>query len=88
MAVGSGIIQAQGDVNLVVVNQSAASTDATVQQHYQARITAAFQEALVAATASRKLLFVFDSWLNGGVDTQALMETPGVREIRSVMASK
>jgi hypothetical protein len=70
VAVGSGNIQAQGDVNLVVVNQSAASTDASVQQHYQARITAAFQAALEAATAERKLIFVFDSWLKASTPTR------------------
>jgi hypothetical protein len=70
VAVGSGITMAQRDVNYVVVNQMSQRTDASVQQHYQTRITAAFESALKAVTATRKVVFVFDAWLKAGTPTR------------------
>jgi hypothetical protein len=70
VAVGSNIIQAQGDVNFTVVNQLGQRTDRAVQEHYQARITQAFKDALGAFAAERKVTIVFDAWLKASTPTR------------------
>lgn len=70
VAVGSNIIQAQGDVNLTVVNQLGQRSDQAVQEHYQARITAAFKEGLTAFAVNHKVTIVFDAWLKASTPTR------------------
>lgn len=70
VAVGSNIIQAQGDVNLTVVNQLGQRTDQAVQEHYQARITAALKDSLVTFAAGQKVTLVFDAWLKAATPTR------------------
>ncbi len=76
VAIGSNIVMAQGDVNYYVVNQGGQQTDQAVQQHYQARITEAFQSSLASFSATRKVSFVFDAWLKASNPTRDwLMQT-------------
>jgi hypothetical protein len=70
VAVGNNITMAQGDVNYTVVNQLVGRNDQVVQQHYQARITAAFEQALHQATAEKSVTFVFDGWLKATTPTR------------------
>lgn len=70
VAIGSNIVQAQGDVNMTVVNQFGANTAQAVQAHYQARITAALQAGLTEFCRERKLTLVFDAWLKGPTPTR------------------
>ncbi len=70
VAVGSNIVMAQGDVNYYVVNQVGQGGDQAVQQHYQARITDAFRDSLIAYSANHKVSFVFDAWLKGSTPTR------------------
>lgn len=67
VAVGSNIVMAQGDVNYNVLIQGG---DQAVQQHYQAQITAAFRESLLAFAATRQVSFVFDAWLKATTPTR------------------
>lgn len=70
VAIGSNIVQAQGDVSLTVVNQLGANNAQAVQAHFQARITAALQAGLAAYSAGQKVTLVFDAWLKGPTPTR------------------
>jgi hypothetical protein len=70
VAVGSNIIQAQGDVNYTVVNQLGQRSEQAVQEHYQARITAAFKDAMAAYATDHKVTIVFDAWLKASTPTR------------------
>jgi hypothetical protein len=70
VAIGSNIVQAQGDVSLTVVNQLGANNAQAVQAHYQARITAALQAGLAAFSEGQRLTLVFDAWLKAPTPTR------------------